>query len=394
MLKLNRDSLRQILGDYILSMIRRINFTDETMNISWVKSEALPTLAFLAYCKNKFNIKPELSEKSRTVFRNRLVSAFAHLMSHSQGFVYPCDLLLDHNLTPDAIPMDGRISAAGDEGRRTMKIAYKKARKSTDREKKLWESLSLLYSLVIFQLYNGEADAVNLLSELKLCCDALIERSGRIEFGAEASVVLVEILLSLVSKPSALFRKVAEQVFTAFCNDFTEHSIRLMTDVLGSKENLKGQEELFDRDEQDDEQDGEQDEEQDGEQDGEEDESVDLDSDVELVSANKYLESGGDEDESEDGENNEGEEEGSEEALQKLDDELAKALGTHPAHQDINAESSDDDTDMTDSEMMTLDAKLVEIFSQRKKAPNKKEKKGAKENIINFRNRVLDLLEI
>ena len=44
--------------------------------------------------------------------------------------------------------------------------------------------------------------------------------------------------------------------------------------------------------------------------------------------------------------------------------------------------------------MMTLDAKLVEIFSQRKKAPNKKEKKGAKENIINFRNRVLDLLEI
>jgi hypothetical protein len=46
-----------------------------------------------------------------------------------------------------------------------------------------------------------------------------------------------------------------------------------------------------------------------------------LDSDVELVSANKYLESGGDEDESEDGENNEGEEEGSEEALQKLDDE-------------------------------------------------------------------------
>ena len=36
---------------------------------------------------------------------------------------------------------------------------------------------------------------------------------------------------------------------------------------------------------------------------------------MELVSGNKYLESGGDEDESEDGENNEGEEEGSEEAL-------------------------------------------------------------------------------
>jgi DNA polymerase phi len=50
---------------------------------------------------------------------------------------------------------------------------------------------------------------------------------------------------------------------------------------------------------------------------------------------------------------------------------------------------------MTDSEMMALDSKLVEIFSQRKKEPNKKrEQKDAKENVVNFKNRVLDLLEI
>jgi DNA polymerase phi len=45
--------------------------------------------------------------------------------------------------------------------------------------------------------------------------------------------------------------------------------------------------------------------------------------------------------------------------------------------------------------MMALDSKLVEIFSQRKKQPNKKqEQKDAKETIVNFKSRVLDLLEI
>jgi DNA polymerase phi len=50
---------------------------------------------------------------------------------------------------------------------------------------------------------------------------------------------------------------------------------------------------------------------------------------------------------------------------------------------------------MTDSEMMALDSKLVEIFSQRKKEPNKKqEQKDAKETIVNFKSRILDLLDI
>jgi DNA polymerase phi len=50
---------------------------------------------------------------------------------------------------------------------------------------------------------------------------------------------------------------------------------------------------------------------------------------------------------------------------------------------------------MTDSEMMPLDLKLAEIFSQRKKEPNKRqEQKDAKENMVNFKSRVLDLLEI
>jgi len=97
-----------------------------------------------------------------------------------------------------------------------------------------------------------------------------------------------------------------------------------------------------------------------------------------------------DEEESEEEESEEDDED-----ARKLDEALAKALGTHRLDQDLNAEESDSDADMTDSEMMALDAKLVEIFSQQKKQPNKKqERKDAKETMVNFKSRVLDLLEI
>lgn len=74
----------------------------------------------------------------------------------------------------------------------------------------------------------------------------------------------------------------------------------------------------------------------------------------------------------------------------KLREALAKTL-------QVGGDEDDDenDDDMTDSEMAPLDDKLVEIFKQMKKAPNKKkEQKDAKETMINFKSRVLDLLNI
>jgi len=73
---------------------------------------------------------------------------------------------------------------------------------------------------------------------------------------------------------------------------------------------------------------------------------------------------------------------------------LAQALGTQHLDGDAGEESGSD-ADMTDSEMMALDSKLIEIFSERRKVTKpKQEQKEAKETIVNFKNRVLDLLEI
>lgn len=371
-----------MLGDYILTMIRRTNTADKTEEFSWIESHALPQLTSLAYSKNEA-FTPSISEKTRSIFRNRLNSAFAHLISDPNRFSYPCELLL--TFEPSAVDMDEDVLAAKDKALAVMEKLMKKVKKAAEEDKKPLQALAMLYALAIFQLYNGESDAVSLLDELKLCYDKLIRAKDNTEAKSEASVVLVEILLSFMSKQSALLRKIAQQVFIAFSSEITEEGLKLLIDVLESSESLKGQQELFDEDDHGLEQDDEDDE---------------LDSDVEVIDASEINGYGGsdagteDDEESDDREDNEDEDEEDDDA-QKLDDALAKALGTHRADQDLEGDSSNSDADMSDSEMMELDSKLVEIFSQRKKQPNKKkEKKDARENIINFKGRVLDLLEI
>jgi DNA polymerase phi len=385
---------RQFFADYLLSMIRRVNMSDESKDASWLQSTALPTLAKLSYSKKHVKAKPELSEKSRGIFRTRLTSAFAHLISDPKGFSYPCTLL--QTLKPDAVEMEEDLAEAKDTAVATMEKLLKKAKKAKDEaDKAALDSLALLYALVVFQLLNGEADAAGVLEELGLCYDKLVSKKKKAaeddEEGdeeADASQVLVEILMSLISKPSLLLRKVAQHVFTAFAPQITSEGLALMTDVLSASESQKGQQELFD-------QNGSEDEEEGSDNDNEDE----LDSDVEMIELGSDVEvaSGDDSDEDEDADSEaeEADDKPSAEA-DALENALAAALGTHKL--DPAAEESDSDADMSDSEMLELDKKLVEIFKQRKsqKSGNsaKKEKKDARETVVNFKNRVLELLEI
>ncbi|KAI7663417.1 hypothetical protein KC318_g8318 [Hortaea werneckii] len=75
-----------------------------------------------------------------------------------------------------------------------------------------------------------------------------------------------------------------------------------------------------------------------------------------------------------------------------FDRKLADALGTAKAEE---GSDDDDESDMDDEQMMALEPHLTNIFKERKKdASKKQEGKDAKENIVNFKNRVLDLLSI
>lgn len=129
-----------------------------------------------------------------------------------------------------------------------------------------------------------------------------------------------------------------------------------------------------------------------GEEEGEDDDddmmNVDedeLDSDVEVVEAGGSG-SGSDDDEEDEEDNEEDTEE-----VAAFEAKLATALGTHRADED----ASDSDADMNDDEMDELDDKLVQVFrARRQETSHLKDKKDARENMVNFKNRVLDLLEI
>ena len=375
---------RQLLGDYLLNMIRKVNVLDESKDISWIEDQALPLLAKFGYGQ-ELEFQPSLSGKTRTIFRNRLMSAFAHLLSDLKGYSFPCNLL--HSFSPDAVEMDSGIVGAKDQAISTLEKILKKIEKAKPEKKAPLQALTLLYSLVIFQLYNGEPEAVSILEELKHCYDKLIRHKDTESSNADASEVLVELLLSFISKPSALLRKVTQHVFGAFMTEMTAGGLKLMTDVLEPDESLRGQQQLFDQEPED----------GDFMEEGSDDE---LDSDVEVVDMNgdeghlnSHLAEEDSEDDGDDGEAESDNEEEDDEDAKKLDDSLAKALGNRVLQQ--GDEESDSDADMTDSEMMALDSKLVEIFSQRKKIPNKKqEQKDAKETVVNFKSHVLDLLEI
>ena len=85
-------------------------------------------------------------------------------------------------------------------------------------------ALQLMYSLVMLQLYNGDSDALSILADLGALCDRMAENGEDLE-------LLVDLLLSLLSKPSALSRKLAQQVFAVFSSDLTAASLQLLFDV-------------------------------------------------------------------------------------------------------------------------------------------------------------------
>lgn len=152
--------------------------------------------------------------------------------------------------------------------------------------------------------------------------------------------------------------------------------------VLETKESLVGQGEMFDREDEI----------------GMDDEDVNM-SDVEEVGGNASDDVASDDDaqpESEGtGDSSKNSDVGDDdEELAAFDAKLAEALGT--GNNDDHAKDNESsDEDMNDEQMEALDVHLENVFKERKKVMSKKaENKDAKETIVNFKLRVLELLQI
>ncbi|KAI0176827.1 DNA polymerase phi-domain-containing protein [Pestalotiopsis sp. NC0098] len=379
------EKLRRVYADYLVKICTSDKVhgdAEKTAARGKILEKAIKQLTSYAYSKSDISFSPELSTKTRDYFRSRLESAFAKLTRRQEDYSYLCNAVL--TIDASAVQMSDEIEA---ERKTAVKALKKLVKASTKASKRSGSSLglALLYAITILQLYNGDADALSTLEDLKQCSEKMDEADN------DASALLVEILLSLVSRPSPMMRQITQQVFESFTSQLTEDALERLTEPLMAEENIKGQQALFDAEDEEmlDVAEGE-DGSDDDDDDVEEDEISEIGSDVEFVTLNGEAP---EEDEDSDEEAEEADESDAQ-AYADLDAKLEEILGSHRLDKDKDADS-DDESDLSDSDMMEFDQKLAEVFKQRVQKPNKKkENQDAKETMIIFKHRILDFLDI
>ncbi|KAL4985234.1 DNA polymerase phi-domain-containing protein [Aspergillus falconensis] len=393
-------SNRQILASLLLSLVRaRVSASDAANEASEAALERILFLfARFAYFTSEgvdSGAQPPLTQQTQELFRSRINSSLNSIIAaQKHAATLPYAIVRKIRDAAKSEEFGKFIISMDDALKDSVKGAFKALKKLSSMEKKEVaagvDAFKLLYSMTILQVYNGDADAASMLDELDFCYSKIFadKKSKQEEETSEASDALVEILLSFASKPSQLFRRMSEQVFTAFAPNVTATGLESLTSILEAKESLAGQQEMFDQ--QEDEEDVEE----------EEDEDMmdvdEMDSDVEIVEP-KGNDDGDDDASSPSDQETQEDEESDEDAAEiaAFEAKLASALGTHRADQDLNEEESESDADMNDDEMEEIDNQLVKVFKARRDALSKKaDKKDAKETMVNFKNRVLDLLEI
>ncbi|KAL4945666.1 hypothetical protein BDV06DRAFT_230140 [Aspergillus oleicola] len=391
---------RQVLAGLLLSIVRAHAADDGAESALERILVVFARFAYFTSEDSKTGPQPPFSEQSQELFRSRINSSLNSIIAgqkHAATLPYAVvrkirDAAKSEEYGKFIIKMDDTLKGS-------VKGAFKALKRLSSSETPApgTDAFKLLYSMTILQVYNGDADAASMLDELDFCYNKIFgtndkksksKKAEKAEETSEASDALVEILLSFASKPSQLFRRMSEQVFTAFAPSVTATGLESLISILEAKESLAGQQEMFDQ--QDDEEEIGEDEDEEGGNSDEDMMDVDEeDSDVEVINA--------DDDAAEPDNNNNEESDNEEDAAEiaAFEAKLASALGTHRADQDLKEDSSSSDEDMSDSEMDAIDTQLVKVFKARRDALSKKsDKKDAKENMVNFKNRVLDLLEI
>nr|POE51992.1 dna polymerase v [Quercus suber] len=389
------------------SLFKEKSKSKEPKLASWAQT-LLEGFVEVGYCAlDEAQAQPPISDAQRTWSRSRLMSCLTLLLHLPMDqAVVPINKIIDLLRASDAavsrsFKKDTRATLAmADRLRREAQDSAQTEDLST---RAAMQAYQLLFALSALQVYNGERESPDMLRDL--CASFRDRGAAGGSGGGDATTMLVEILLSFLSKPSALFRRLAEQVFAAFAPELTADSMQSLLDILQQKEGLSGQQELFD--DHGDEQDGDEDEDDEDDDDDDDGEAIDVEDDSDVEIANGEVVRGPEEDEDDEEEEEESSEEDADEgsdsasgAEQDPDDEdeetafdrkLADALGT----QGMDGDADSDGSDMDDDQMMALDGHLTTIFQERSKQSHKKqEHKDAKATVLHFKARVLDLLAI
>ena len=185
------------------------------------------------------NPSPKMSQASREMFRSRIMSCLSSLIAKPIGqpshFAY--ELVFGIHGREEKTDYPSAVLNADENVRSVLKAAWQILRKVhsqssliPDVEARFYRALELLYSLTIIQVHNEEADAVGILVELNDSFSSLLHKKKP----PRDSATLVEILLSFIAKPSQLFRRLAQQVFTACASELDNSALQSMIKVSNS----------------------------------------------------------------------------------------------------------------------------------------------------------------
>lgn len=421
------DSRRQSIADLLLSTVklykRYEKFNEKTFKkkvahrqegrplderkSNWLR-ETLETLVECAYFVPAQNAEtkkmplPPVSDRSRTIFQERLSSCLTKLLDVKLGNRADVALLVIDMIKAKSgkssklelvLKADPSILSTIKQASAT--LANISEAGSIAGNEMAAQGFMLLYSLTLLQVYNGEGDAVMMLDDLDASYKAF-EASRKASSKKKKSSTpdgqnaFVEIVLSFSGNTRTLFRRIGEEAFSIFASEISADGLRSLTDILDTEENLEGQRELFDQGDED----VEEDESSDDDEDGDE-----VDSDVEMIDGEESKDAS--ESDSSDGDSDsegssDGEDDEEDAELTQFNNMLAMTLQTSkPNVNGDAAEETSDESDMDDEQMMALDPHLSKIFKERSKtASKKKEREDAKQNVVQFKSRVLDLLAI
>lgn len=185
-------------------------------------------------------LEPPICNKTRDLFRSRLMSSLAHLIIKAPNPEYhPFEVVrcfgMRAEVDPKGLAVD--LQASSTDIRSTIALGWQTLQAIVIQEEivdseKLphLKAFKLLISLLLLQVYNGDAEAAEMFQDVQSCYDDLVKRS-RNDGESEASEILVEVILSLTSKPPVLFKRLAQQVFSVCTSTINKNGLQSMVKV-------------------------------------------------------------------------------------------------------------------------------------------------------------------
>jgi len=241
---------KRMAADQLVSVMRSKLISASTKGSNSSETNVFIDQAFALLAKHAYFVHrqqfpasvPTLEEPtaklSREMFKSRISSSLSIVLAKCAEpapvsynlIAYIRSLEKEDNDLNLPFNSDDAVKKTIEKAWSTLKKIHSRSMSAQGSRKRLQSAFDLLYAFTLLQVYNGEAEAVGILDELKDSYDGLLKHKQESDQGS--SDTLIEILLSFASKPSLLFRRLAQEVFSACTSDVSSRGLKSMIKVF------------------------------------------------------------------------------------------------------------------------------------------------------------------